>query len=341
MEAGKEDVNRVKPRIGLLLGDPTGIGPELIAKLLEWPGSSEAAELLLIGDRSVYEHGKGIARCTIEREIRFLDCPFAREKITLGKVSAAAGRYVLDTITLAAIAYRRGDLDAIVYAPLNKAAMRTAGLPYTDEIDFFADKLGREGFLSEISIFGSLWASRVTSHVSLRDVAPLITTESVHSAIVAIQEVMRRTGISAPRIGVAALNPHAGESGLLRREEDEVIEPAIELARRAGIDATGPWPADTLFLPASRARFDAVVMMYHDQGQIALKLLGFNCGVTLLNGLPCAVTTPAHGTAFDIAGTGRAELGPMKEAFIIACRLAARNDDDTSMRLSSGITHGS
>jgi 4-hydroxythreonine-4-phosphate dehydrogenase len=322
VEDWEKQMSRGNPRIGLLLGDPTGIGPELVAKLLEWRGSWESAEILLIGEREVFEQGKRIAGCTIDREIRFLGCPLSLDQFAIGKASAAGGQYVLDTISLAAKAFQHGDIDAIVYAPLNKVAMRTAGLAYTDEIVFFADRLGRNGFLAEISIFGSLWASRVTSHVPLKDVAQQIDADSVYSAISGIHEVVQMAGKDTPRIGVAALNPHAGESGLLGKEEEEVIGPAIERARRAGIDATGPWPADTMFLPASRGRFDAVVMMYHDQGQIALKLLGFNRGVTFLSGLPCVVTTPAHGTAFDIAGTGRADVGPIKEAFTIACRMA-------------------
>jgi 4-hydroxythreonine-4-phosphate dehydrogenase len=158
----------------------------------------------------------------------------------------------------------------------------------------------------------------------LSDVPGEITAGKIFDAAVLIARALQSAGVAAPRIAIAALNPHAGEGGLLGTEENAAIRPAIEQARRAGIDASGPWPADTLFIAASRGAYDGVVTMYHDQGQIALKLLGFDRGVTVSGGLPVPIATPAHGTAYDIAGKGVADVGAMREAWALACKMAAR-----------------
>jgi 4-hydroxythreonine-4-phosphate dehydrogenase len=285
-----------KPRIGLLRGDPSGIGPEVAAKLLALPRTQELAEVLIIGAEAP-------------------DCP-------VGKASAAAGRYTLDCLRLAVEAIQRGEIDALVYAPLNKQAMKMAGLEEEDELRFLARLLNHHGYCSEINICGSLWTTRVTSHVPLQAVAGLITAEKVYEATRFINHALKANGIPSPRIAVAGLNPHAGEGGLLGTEEIHEIGPGIQVARAAGIAVSGPFAADTVFIAASRGDYDAVVTMYHDQGQIATKLLGFERGVTLLGGLPVPITTPAHGTAFDIAGKGVASVGPIQEAFAIAARLA-------------------
>ena len=283
------------PRIGLLPGDPSGIGPEVAAKLLAIPQTRETADVLVLGSQPP-------------------DCP-------LGKASAAAGRYALDSLRLAVEYIQRREIDALVYAPLNKQAMKMAGLEEEDEMRFLARLLRHTGYCSEINICGSLWTTRVTSHVPLHAVAGLITAEKVCAAARGIDRALRANGIRAPRIAVAGLNPHAGEGGLLGTEEIREIGPGIERARAEGIAAEGPFAADTVFIAASRGDFDAVVTMYHDQGQIATKLLGFDRGVTLLGGLPVPITTPAHGTAFDIVGKGVASAGPIQEAFAVAARL--------------------
>ena len=310
-----------KPRIGLLLGDPSGIGPEIVSKLLAWPGCSEMADTVVVGDPRIYQHAAAVAHMP-DMSPRFLPFSGNSNGYAPGRVSAEAGRYVLGSIQFAVEAFRRGEIDAIVYAPFNKQAMRLAGLEHEDELHYFSQLLGHSRGGSEINAFGSLWTSRVTSHVPFKDIAGLIDVEKIYRAALTIHQALLRTGIAAPRIAVAALNPHAGEGGLLGTEEVEIIRPAIEKAEMDGIDATGPWPADTLFVAATRGRFDGVVTMYHDQGQIALKLLGFDRGVTVLAGLPCIITTPAHGTAFDIVGSGAASVEPMKEAFTLACRMA-------------------
>jgi 4-hydroxythreonine-4-phosphate dehydrogenase len=279
--------------------------------------------VLVISDRRLYERGLGIAG-TVDAHPQFLDYPCPREDHRLGTVNAEAGLYVLGCLRKAIETWQAREIDAIVFAPLNKQAMKLAGMEQSDELHYFADLLGHEGRVSEINICGKLWTSRVTSHIPLSAVSGALTVDGICGAVDLLHRALRASGISSPRIAVAALNPHAGEGGLLGTEEITVIGPAIEKARANGAKVTGPLPADTLFIAARRGDFDGVVTMYHDQGQIALKLLGFDRGVTLAGGLPAVITTPAHGTAFDIAGKGIADVGALREAFSVACRMSAR-----------------
>jgi 4-hydroxythreonine-4-phosphate dehydrogenase len=311
----------MKPRIGLLLGDPTGVGPELVAKLLAHPETPAEADVLVIGDRRLYQRGIGIAG-TADVHPRFLDYLYPGEDHVLGTVSAKAGLYVLGCLRRAIETWKAGEVDAIVFAPLNKQAMKLAGMKQSDELHYFADLMGHEGRVSEINICGKLFTSRVTSHIPLSAVSSALTVDGICGAVDLLNQALRASGVSSPHIAVAALNPHAGEGGLLGSEEITVIGPAIEESCANGVDVKGPLPADTLFIAARRGDFDGVVTMYHDQGQIALKLLGFDRGVTLAGGLPAVITTPAHGTAFDIAGKGIADVGALREAFSVACRMS-------------------
>ncbi len=314
-----------KPRIGLLLGDPSGIGPELAAKLLQDPETLASAAVTLIGDPQIYAAGAAIAGAPPKPPppVRVMEWrpEGAPARYPPAQVSEAAGAYALGSLEQGADLLSRGELDALVYSPLNKQAMKIAGLEDEDETHFFARLLKPSGLSSEVNIAGALWTTRVTSHVPLRAVAGLITRDRVTAAIRLLHDVLKANGLAAPRIAVAGLNPHAGEGGLLGSEEVEIIAPAVEDARATGIAASGPYPADTLFIAARRGDFDGVVTMYHDQGQIATKLMGFERGVTLIGGLPFPICTPAHGTAFDIAGKGSANPGPIREAFRIAVRL--------------------
>ena len=303
----------MKPRIGLLLGDPSGIGPEIAAKLLSFPETATMAQVLVIGDQRLLPAAL--------QGVPILDWRHRDpSEYPLGIASAVSGTYVLGALRLAAEAIARKEIDALVYAPFNKAAMKMAGMPEEDEMHFMANQLGYSGYMSEINVCDGLCTTRVTSHVPLHAVAGLITQKRVLDATRLIHRTLIANGIPAPRIAVAALNPHAGEGGQMGTEEITVIGPAIEQARLEGISASGPFPADTVFLAARNGRFDAVVTMYHDQGQIATKLLGFERGVTIHGGLPLPITTPAHGTAFDIAGKGIASLSAMQEAFKTAVR---------------------
>jgi 4-hydroxythreonine-4-phosphate dehydrogenase len=302
-----------RPRIGLLAGDPTGIGPEIAAKLLAEPETHEAANIVLIGDPTMFPP---------KHKLPILEVPLVSHP-PLAYVSKEAGAFTLATLRRAAEAIKDGEIDALVYAPLNKQAMKLAGLYQEDEMHYLAYELAFDGLCSEINVAANLWTTRVTSHVPLRQVADLIDEPGVYNAIGLLDRIMRASSETPPRIAVAGLNPHAGEGGLLGYEEIRVIGPAVERAKADGIDVSGPYPADTLFIAARRGDFHAVVTMYHDQGQIAMKLMGFEKGVTLHGGMPKPIATPAHGTAFDIAGQGIANVGPIREAFRLVSRLAA------------------
>ena len=328
----------MKPGVGLLLGDATGIGPELVAKLLASYPVHEHADLVVVGDQRIFEMGQKIAKTSVvtslisslaeaqfdTAEVQLLDFPGVNPgEFELGKLSPKAGKSVLDVLAFTLDEAKAGRLDAIVFGPFNKQAMHLGGSPFPDELHFMADRLGWTGHFSEINVLENLWTSRVTSHIGLRQVSDLITKEGVYKAIVMIDRALRLSGVAAPRIVVAALNPHGGEGGLFGREELEAITPGIQQASAEGINASGPYPADTIFLRAKRGDCDAVVSMYHDQGQIAMKLMGFDRGVTVQGGLPVPITTPAHGTAFDIAGQGKATPSGLWNAYQIACRMAA------------------
>jgi 4-hydroxythreonine-4-phosphate dehydrogenase len=325
------------PRVGLLLGDPCGVGPELVAKLLGGGDLGREVATVVIGEPRVLARGQAIAQVALD--VPIVDRLNGSEEpgpvpvllpgpkidpveVPIGQASATAGRYVLDTFRRALGLAKAGELDAICFAPCNKQAMHMGGLAFEDELRFFVDVLGHKGYVGEINATGELATTRVTSHVPLRAVTDLITEDSVLDAIRLAHETLRAGGNPRPRIGVAGLNPHAGDGGIFGREEIEVIAPAVERARAQQIAADGPYPSDTVFLRARDGAFDAVVTMYHDQGQIAMKLLGFERGITILAGLPVPITTPAHGTAFDIAGRGIARADALREAYRTACRMA-------------------
>jgi 4-hydroxythreonine-4-phosphate dehydrogenase len=202
-----------------------------------------------------------------------------------------------------------------------------AGMAHNDELHWFAELLGFTGPFCEFNVLDKLWTSRVTSHVALSAVPGMLSQERVIEAIRLIDDALKRNGLKAPRIGVCGLNPHNGDNGSFGREEIDIIGPAVKTAQGLGIHADGPYPGDTIFLKVQgdASAFDAVVTMYHDQGQIAIKLMGFSRGVTVQGGLPIPITTPAHGTAFDIAGQGKANDGAIGQAFQIACRMGQSN----------------
>jgi 4-hydroxythreonine-4-phosphate dehydrogenase len=307
-------------RVGLVLGDPAGVGAELAAKLL---ASEDLSGVTVIGDARQLEAGARVAKVRLPK-LEVLDRRNADPAaIPLGQASAAGGRAALDNFTAALDLARDGKLDAVCFTPFNKQALMMAGNRFEDELRYAADHLGWEKPVGEFNILGRLWNARVTSHIGIAQVSAHLTRERVLEAIALTDAQMRRAGFAPPRIAVAALNPHAGEGGAFGREEIDVIAPAVAQARASGIEVSGPFPADTVYLRARDGQFDSVLTMYHDQGQIAIKLLGFSRGVTLLGGLPVAVTTPAQGTAYDIAGKGLATVDALKNAFAVARTLGA------------------
>jgi len=314
-----------RPRIAFFAGDPNGVGPELVAKLLAKPQVTERAAVRLIGDRAVLASAERLTGAMIRPDVEFEALSGCGDEArTPGKVNPAAGTWMLAGLRRCAALARAGEADAIVFAPLNKQALKLGGLQHPDEQHLLAELLEARGYTVEFNVIDRLWTSRVTSHIPLRDVARTITSERVADAVRVIDQGLKQGGIAQPRIAVAGLNPHAGEGGTLGREEIDAIGPGIERARAEGIDARGPFPADTVFIAAKRGDFDAVVTMYHDQGQITMKLMGFDRGVTVLGGLPVPVATCAHGTAYDIVGRNVANLVPLTNAFELAVAMATQ-----------------
>ncbi|MEO8751857.1 MAG: 4-hydroxythreonine-4-phosphate dehydrogenase PdxA [Casimicrobiaceae bacterium] len=327
----------MKPTIALFTGDPAGIGPELVARLLADGAAQRAAHILLISAHSVLGDGMRAANAQFEFERgaairgnakpRLVDWPRVAETgFARAQVTEKNGAYMLAGLALGLDLCRRGIADAMCFAPLNKAALRAGGMQHADELHYFCEVLGFRGPCVEFNVLDTLWTSRVTSHVPLKDVSGLLTREGIAEGIALLTRGLRTSGIATPRIAVCGLNPHNGDGGAFGREEIDTIGPGVELARARGFPADGPFPADTIFVRAIRKDgqgYDGVLTMFHDQGQIALKLMGFDRGVTVPGGLPVAIATPAHGTAYDIAGRGIANTGAMRNAFALACRMGA------------------
>ena len=339
------------PLLGLMLGDSTGIGPEQCARVLADRRLSDAARLLVIGDARVLAQGARDAAVTIDWRAYSTpeEVDWGREEIALidlgnldpadtpcGAVSALAGRLAGETLACMIELALAGRLDGIVFAPLNKAALHAGGWKFNDEHQMFAHLTKHQGFFGEMNVLDNKWMSRVTSHVSLRTALDQITSQRIDEALTLADFTMRGAGIAKPRIAVAALNPHGGENGLFGREEIEIIAPAVANARKRGIECRGPLPADTVFIKAFGGEFDGVLTMYHDQGQIATKLKGFNRGVTVTGGLSTVFATPAHGTAFDIVGKGVASTGALEQAVRLAARLAGSRRSATVRDVSVG-----
>lgn len=317
-----------RPRVGLVMGDPSGVGPEVLAKTLALPTTLAACRAFVIGDARIIARGAGAAGVPVPQRVEVMDlknCP--PDEAPLGRATARTGKAAGEALEFAVRMAQHGDLDAIVYAPLHKRALHEAGYGFEDELHLLAHWLGAQEF-GEINVLEELWTSRVTSHVGLARVAEQLSVERVLGAIRLIHRERLRAGTSVPMIAVAALNPHAGEGGLFGPEEDTIIVPAVARARAEGIECDGPIPADTVFVRARLREFDAVVTMYHDQGQIAMKLLGFERGVTLAGGLPVPIATPAHGTAHDIAGRGIANPGAFESALELVVRMASGSGTD-------------
>jgi 4-hydroxythreonine-4-phosphate dehydrogenase len=327
----------MKPTIGLVQGDACGIGPELAAKLIAAEDLRERARILILSDRRVFEAGAAIAGTEPQlRDIAGIDeADFSADRpnllhldcldpaeVTPGRVSRAAGAAVLETFGRALDLARDGRLDGICFMPFNKEALHLAGIGVEDELRWAKNRLGYEGQVSEFNVVRDMWNARVTSHVPLREVADLLSEERIVAAVTLADRTLKDAGFARPRIAVAALNPHAGDGGAIGREEIDVIRPAVARAQALQIAVEGPFPSDTMYLKVRDGHYDCAVSMYHDQGQIAIKLLGFDMGVSVLGGLPMPVTTPAHGTAFDIVGRNVANPEPARRAFLMVAEMA-------------------
>ncbi len=326
------------PVLGLMLGDVTGIGPEISVKLLASGMPHSVARVVVIGDARVFDMGcrdAGIRlACRVYEDIDAIEWSGdAIPLIDLGNIDPAkyprgvssdeSGKLCGDTLKHMIDLAEAGKIDGICFAPLNKGAMNRGGWKYPDEHQMFAALTKHQGFFGEMNVIKEFSTFRVTSHIALKEAVNLITPERITAAVRLADHALRAAGIAQPRIGVAALNPHCGENGLFGDEEIVVIRPTVDAIRAGGVNCVGPISSDVIFLKALKGEFDGVVMMYHDQGQIATKLLGFNKGVTVTAGLKTVFTTPAHGTAYDIVGKGAADTGALEQALRIAARMAA------------------
>jgi 4-phospho-D-threonate 3-dehydrogenase / 4-phospho-D-erythronate 3-dehydrogenase len=331
--------------LGLTMGDPAGIGPEIILKALEALPERVAAgelELVVIGTTNCMEVSARALGLNVEivsdapaawPKVRVIEAAAARAPVTSGKLSAEAGRLAYAAIERSVQLAMAGEIDAIVTAPINKEALNAAGYHYAGHTEILAELTGSKGSCMLLA-HDRLKVSHVTTHIALAEVPKRITPERLRRVFALTHQAMLDLGIERPRIGVAALNPHAGESGLFGREDTDVILPVIGEFRAKGMSFEGPVPGDTVFVKALGGQFDAVVAMYHDQGHVAVKTLGFAMdpatgrmsalsGVNVTLGLPIIRTSVDHGTAFDIAGRGIANPQSMLEAIEFALRLAA------------------
>ena len=322
------------PPLAVTMGDPSGIGPEIIAKTWLAPGLPR--DWAAVGDVGVLEaafaaldqRGRVRAVSRIE-EARLaadaLDVVAASAHAPpppLGQVSAASGRAAFDAIVLAIDLAKAGKVSGVVTAPINKEALAAAGLKYPGHTEILAERGGAERVAMMLAN-DEIRTVLVTVHCSLAEAIRRADFAAEMAAIRLAHEGAQALGFARPRVAVAGLNPHAGEGGLFGDEETRVIGPAIAAARAEGIDASGPWPGDTVFMQARRGRFDVVVAQYHDQGLIPVKYLGLEKGVNITLGLPFVRTSPDHGTAFDIAGRGVADPASLITALDYARRLVA------------------
>lgn len=324
-----------QPRIAVTMGDPAGIGPEIVAACLAEPLADVTA--FVIGDVEALQQAVRLRRLPLSvrriqtaaeasgrpGEIDILGQCALPPDLAVGRVDARAGRASFDYVDIGIDLALAGQIDAIVTAPIHKAAWHAAGILYPGHTELLADKSGVADFA--MMLFNDeLRVVLVSIHVPLREAIELVTVERQVRIIRLADKAMRDMGMARPRVAVAGLNPHAGEGGLFGVEDQEIIAPAVAQARTLGIDATGPWPGDTVFMNARRGAFDVVVAQYHDQGLIPLKYMGLDKGVNVTLGLPFVRTSVDHGTAFDIAGHGIADAQSLATAVAAARDMVLR-----------------
>lgn len=300
-------MRNARPVIALTSGEPAGIGPELCAKIAR---EDLPARIVVIGDRALLNAG----------EVEHVSL---RRPSVPGKLDPANSRYVLEVLDRAIDGCLRGEYDAMVTAPVQKSVINDAGIAFTGHTEYLAER-AHAGHVVMMLVGGGLRVALATTHLPLSDVPNAINKNHLLKTMQVLDHDLRtRFRIARPRILVSGLNPHSGESGHLGREEVEVIAPAIAAAVAAGIDASGPIPADTLFVPDRLAKADCALVMFHDQGLPVLKYASFGRGVNVTLGLPFIRTSVDHGTALDLAGSGRADAGSLIEAVKLAIELAS------------------
>ena len=332
------------PRIAVLMGDAAGIGPETVVQAMQDGALRARAALLVIGSAPALERAADVLGADVSFEfvdspdgadvalavdksgrtvIPVLDCGVAeRADFRWGVAGAANGANAIAQITQAVELAQTQQIAGMVIGPLNKEAMHLAGSTYPDEIAFVGALAGVK--VRTVVTWNGIYRSSVTGHVPLRAVPDMMTLDAIVPVIRNLWDRMGELGVASRRIGVAGLNPHAGEGGAFGDEEIEVITPAIEVARASGVDVSGPYPADTIFVRAMRGEFNGIVFMYHDQGNTPMKTAAFGEATILYSGLPFPCAGVSHGSAYDIAGTGQADAGCLVRAVEMVATIAGR-----------------
>lgn len=324
------------PIIGITMGDPAGIGPEIIVKALTEPSIYDVCRPVVLGDPQTLSSALRLVSgdldinalndpaeaASVPGQMDLLPISIAdRNTVQPAKPTLAGGKAMVTCIIRAVELARENRLEAVVTCPISKILMHRAGYMYDGHTQLISHLTGTNEYVMMLA-GENLRVALVTIHCALRDVPVILNTEMVHRTIViTMRSLVRDFGLGNARLAVAALNPHAGESGLFGTEEHEIIQPAVHRAQKEGYRVSGPYPPDTVFHRAASGRFDAVIAMYHDQGLIPLKLLHFSDAVNVTLGLPIVRTSVDHGTAYDIAGTGRADASSLKSAIRLAARM--------------------
>jgi 4-hydroxythreonine-4-phosphate dehydrogenase len=323
----------IRPRVALTLGDPGGVGPEIVARMLARSDTAERADIYLVSDAQELTDAMDVAGVTFDYATEpgqgkptLVDNTAHRPTARFQRAEATreGGQWAMANLRRALELAKDSVVDSVLFAPLNKTSLHLAGMTEQDEMCWFETILDDGTQATELNILPELITGRVTSHVSLAEVSDLITLDLIVERGELLNQVLKARNIDRPRIAVCALNPHAGEGGKFGRHEIDIIEPAVKELANRGLDVSGPYPSDTVFIHARNGEFDGVLTMYHDQGQTAVKLLGFDRGVTMAGGLSVPVCTPAHGTAFAIVGKRKANLGAYEHAFGVAVDVATR-----------------
>ncbi len=341
-----------RPTLAITMGDVAGIGPEVIACSLSKADYRSRFHPVVVGDADVLERAAQLLKLDLPIEeidsLSELESAKQDSNVVLcwnpsnvaaadvppGRIDGRAGKAAYDWLVAATKAALDGSIDGIVTAPLSKAALHAGGVFYPGHTEILAEQCGVKDFammlyLPKCSVVKGpygLGVAHVTLHTSIASVPGLLSTQAIEEKILLMQRFMRQIGCPEPRIGVCALNPHAGEEGLFGDEEARIIAPAVQSARRQEVAAEGPYPADTLLQRAVHGAFDGIVAMYHDQGHIALKLIAFQKAVNVTLGLPIIRTSPSHGTGFDISWRGMADDGGLREATRVAIELCQRRE---------------
>lgn len=325
---------KMKKIILIPLGDAAGIGGELIAKAIQKNENIRNAKVVIVGDKKVFEKALDIVgvKCEYDvlyskEEIKKTVCNIAlydtksiKHDVLFGHVDPELGREEKENLLFCCQLCKEGYAHGICFAPLNKVAMKLGGMNFNSEHELLEDYFNLKTPSGEINYLNGLYTSRVTSHIPLSEVYKKINSSTLGNAILLIFETLKKSGVKSPRIAVSALNPHCGENGTCGKEENDIIIPTINAFKNNGMNVVGPISADVIFIDAFE-KYDAIVTMYHDQGQIAMKLYNFEKGVTIVGGMPFPITTPAHGTAYDIAGQGICNSEAFETAFELCVKM--------------------